>query len=103
MPVTDIQLYWPEGTPSPELEQAVVEDLRKWISADLDTPGDLMFHIVMLGGEPEGPSVLVKGIEGDGRFHCFYSDEFAGMTIDKADVHPNVRKKLWPEDEGENE
>lgn len=93
----DIELYWPEGTPSPELEAEVVKDLRLWLVDDgeIVPASSLMVHVVTLGPiEAEGPCVVVSGKEGDHRYHCRYQDHWPeGMKFDIDDI-PGFREKL---------
>jgi hypothetical protein len=93
-----IELYWPKGKPSPELEELVVADIRKYLGESLDSADELMFHIVTLqpiGSEnfENAPSVLVKGVDGDHRFWCEYHNKFAGPSYDLADF-PGLEEKL---------
>lgn len=93
-----IELYWPKGPPSAELEAFVAADIRKWLGEDLDHASELMFHVVtMISMEDENfentPSVHVTGVEGDHRFHCEYHQEFSGPVFQLSDF-PGLEEKL---------
>ncbi len=112
---TDIELYWPEGPVSPELESLVAQDIRRELldkktGSGLKKAEDLLFHMVTLSSvEEEGPCVIVSGVKGDARFHCrFEQKQPEGMRFHIDDI-PGMREKLkaagWkdPTDEEDNE
>lgn len=66
-----MKLTW-HKTPSEkiaELEDIVREDVAR---LDIEVPGKLVFHHVLLTRDHDGPLVFVWGKEGDDAFHCEY-------------------------------
>lgn len=70
-----IKLQW-HDTDAELIEQytdTVILDLQKFVHEDLDKISDLVFHLVFLTDDYDGPNVIVWGVEGDDAYHCEYA------------------------------
>jgi hypothetical protein len=68
-----VEIKWDGEVPSPEIIAKVRDSIRDELE-DLDRPGDLGFHVVLLGPDLEGPSVCLWGRD-DNTFGGEYSAE----------------------------
>lgn len=67
------------------LELTVLEDIKRSLTS-LDKPSDLIYHLVPLGDNYDGPSVSVWGEAGDDEhFHCEYQSETQWVSLSEAD------------------
>lgn len=76
----NIALTW-HGTPRPDLEGRIRQDIAAELE-DLAVPEDLCFHNIWLEDDPQGPTVLVWGEEGDASFHVEFIGEPEWIQID---------------------
>lgn len=67
------------------IELAVLEDIKRSLTS-LDKPSDLIYHLVPLGDDYDGPSVTVWGEAGDDdHFHCEYQHETEWVSLNEVD------------------
>jgi hypothetical protein len=53
-----------------QYEQTVRDDLMRYVIDDIEQPNDLVFHLVFLTKDYDGPNVIVWGK--DDAYHCQY-------------------------------
>jgi hypothetical protein len=69
-----LRLIW-HDTPDDiiaQYEQTVRDDLTRYVIDDIAKPSDLVFHLVFLTKDYNGPNVIVWGKENDDAYHCQY-------------------------------
>jgi hypothetical protein len=68
-----------------EHEQAVLDDIAKYVHEDLAEVSDLIFHHVFLTSDYGGPCVYVWGRDGSDAYQCEYMPHTLwGENIDDA-------------------
>lgn len=81
--MSDHPIIW-HNEVADEIKGTVKKDIDEHLS-HIKHPSQVVFHTVFLGGDMDGPCVMVWGLPDDDSYHAEYHEfiEYTNMTIEE--------------------